>query len=120
MSMGAIMPAATSPKMIIYLLAPPVLWSLHFVFVYSFVSLACLWTWDDLSFLGMGAIEWVVALVTLAIGAAIVLVGIRAWRMRAGSPHLVFLARVTVMLSALSLFATLFVGLPTLPTAACH
>ena len=114
------MPAAASRKMIIYLLAPPVLWSAHFLFVYVFVSLACLWTWDDISFLGVGAIEWVVALVTLGIGAAIAVVGMLAWRIRGDSPHLVFLARMTVMLSALSLFGTLFVGLPTLPTAACH
>ena len=114
------MPAATSRKMMIYLLAPPILWSVHFRFVYVFVSLACLWTWHDISFLGMGAIEWVVALVTLGIGLAIALVGMRAWRIRGEMPRLVFLARMTAMVSALSLFATLFIGLMTLPAAACY
>jgi hypothetical protein len=120
MAMEVIMPAAAPRKMIIYLLAPPILWSVHFLFVYVFVSLACLWTWDDISFLGVGAIEWVVALVTLGIGAAIALVGILAWRIRGDTPGTAFLARMTVMISGLSLFGTLFVGLPTLPTAACY
>lgn len=115
-----ILSAPQTRKMIIHLLAPPVLWSFHFVFVYSFVSLACLWSWGGRSFLGAGVIEWVVALVTLGIGLAIILVGRRAWRLGSAVPDLMFLARMSVMTSALSLFATLFVGLPTLPTAACH
>jgi hypothetical protein len=118
--MGAIMPAAASRKMIIYLLGPPILWSFHFLFVYVFVSLACLWTWDDLSFLGLGVIEWIVALVTLGIAAAIVLFGLQAWRHRGDAPRLVFLARITVMMSAIFLSGTLFVGLPTLPAATCY
>ena len=113
------MPAATSQKMILYLLAPPILWSVHFLFVYVFVSLACLWRWDDVSFLGLGAIEWVVALVTVGTGAAIALVGIKAPRNRSDTPRLVFLARTTATLSALFVFATLFIGLLTLPTTSC-
>ena len=115
-----IMSAPQTRKMIIHLLAPPVLWGSHFLFVYVFVSLACLWSWASRSFLGVGVIEWVVALVTLGIGVAIILVGRRAWRLGSTAPDLVFLAQISVMTSALSLFATLFVGLPTLPTAACH
>jgi hypothetical protein len=104
---------------ILYLLGPPVLWSFHFLFVYVFVSLACLWTWDEVSFLGLGAIEWVVVLATLGTAAAIAVVGFQGWRQRGDAPRLVFLARITVMMSVLFLFGTLFVGLPTLPAATC-
>jgi hypothetical protein len=113
------MPAPAPQKMIIYLLAPPLLWGFHFLFVYVFVSLACLWTWDDASFLGVGVIEWIVALATLGIAAAIALVGLQGWRQRGDTPRRVFLARITVMTSALFLFGTLFVGLPTLQAATC-
>ncbi len=106
--------------MIIHVLGPPILWSMHFLFVYVFVSLACLWTWDDRAFLGLGAIEWTVALVTLGIAAAIVLLGVHGWRIRGGTPQLVFLARITVLMSVLFLFATLFIGLLTLPAPACY
>lgn len=114
------MSAPQSRMVIIYLLGPPVLWSFHFLFVYVFVSLACLWTWDDVSFLGLGAIEWVVALATLGIAAAIALIGLQGWRQRGNAPRLVFLAQITVMMSVLFLFGTLFVGLPTLPAATCY
>lgn len=113
------MPAAAPRKIMIYLLAPPILWSVHFLFVYVFVSLACLWTWAKLSFLGLGVIKWGVALMTLTIGAAIIVIGLQGWRRRAETPRLVFLAQITVMLSAIFLFATLFVGLLTLPAAPC-
>lgn len=113
------MPAAASRKMIIYLLAPPILWSVHFLFVYVFVSLACLWTWAELSFLGLGVIEWGVALMTLTIGTAIIVIGLQGWRRRPDAPRLVFLARITVMMSAIFLFAILFIGLLTLPAAPC-
>jgi hypothetical protein len=113
------MPAPQSRTAIIYLLGPPLLWSFHFLFVYVFVSLACLWTWDNIPFLGLSAIEWVVALETLGIGAAIALIGLRGWRQRGDAPRLVFLAQITVMMSVLFVFGTLFVGLPTLPAATC-
>jgi hypothetical protein len=113
------MPAPQSRTTILYLLGPPVLWGFHFLFVYVFVSLACLWTWNDVSFLGVGVIEWVVALATLGTAAAIALLGLRGWRRRGDAPRLVFLARITVMMSVLFLFGTLFVGLPTLLAATC-
>ncbi len=113
-------PASRTRRMIIQLLAPAVLWSLHFLFVYVFVSLACLWAWDGITFLGASVLKWIVALETFIIGAAIISVAVRSWREREASPDLLFLARIAVMTSILFLFATLFVGLLTLPTAACH
>ena len=79
-----ILSAPQTRKMIIHLLAPPVLWSFHFLFVYVFVSLACLWSWGSRSFLGVGVIEWVVALVTLGIGVAIQQAGYHGGGSRGG------------------------------------
>jgi hypothetical protein len=97
-----------------------------FVFVYVFVSLACLWGWGEISFLWIGVIEWVVALATLAFGAAIAAIGWRAWRERDLPPPSVpesrqaFVARFGVLSSALFLASTLLVGLPTLVRPACY
>jgi hypothetical protein len=106
---------------------PPVLWSAHFVFVYVFNALACLWGWGDISALGVGLIEWVVAVATLVVGALIALLGVQAWRDRSAlaaddgpAPRPIFVARVGALVSALFLFATLLVGLPTLMAPSCY
>jgi hypothetical protein len=106
---------------------PPVLWSVHFLFVYVFVSLACRWGWDGIGFLGMGVIEGVVALATVAFGAAITALGVQAWRER-GQPapsgpatsRRDFVVRVGVLMSGLFLASTVLVGLPTLVRPACY
>ena len=111
------------------ILGPPVLWSVHFLFVYVFVSLACLWSWGDdgAAWLGVGVIEWVVALATVLFGAAIATLGVRAWRERAAAPRddvppsrQRFVARVGALQAALFLAATVSVGLLTLPRPSCY
>lgn len=105
---------------------PAVLWSVHFVFVYVFASLGCLWGWDRYEFLGVGAIEWGVAAATLVIGGMIAMMGLRQWREAKPqrSDGLLqttrFVARVGMLSSALFLAATLFVGLLTLPKPSCY
>lgn len=112
------------------IVGPPVLWSVHFLFVYVFVSLACLWGWgggDGTAWLGVGVIEWVVALATVLFGAAIGALGVQAWRERAATPRddvppsrQRFVARVGALQAALFLVATVFVGLLTLPRPSCY
>lgn len=108
------------------ILGPPVLWSLHFLLVYSYVSLACIWGWGAVTWLGVGVIEWGVALATVVIGAAIAALGLLAWRDRGDPPgdmpqdrqH--FLAWVAAWSGGLFLAATLLVGLPTLARPSCY
>jgi ABC-type amino acid transport system permease subunit len=95
------------------LLGPAVLWAIHFLVVYIFVSLACLWRWQDATLLGLPLIEAVVALLTLAFIAAIVACG-WIWGWSDG-----FRGRVGIGMTALFAVATAMVGLPTLLTAAC-
>ena len=109
------------------IVGPPVLWSVHFVFVYSFVSLACLWGWGGVTLLGVGVIGWVVALATILVAAAIAVLGLRAWRetaapVRDDAPvhRQRFSARLAALISGLFLVSTLLVGLPTLVLPPCH
>ena len=109
------------------IVGPPVLWSVHFVFVYSFVSLACLWGWGGVTLLGVGVIGWVVALATILVAAAIAVLGLRAWwetaaPVRDDAPvhRQRFSARLAALISGLFLVSTLLVGLPTLVLPPCH
>jgi hypothetical protein len=124
---------STTRRPAVGIVGPPVLWSVHFLFVYVFVSLACVWGWGGLALLGIGAIEWVVALATVLIGAAIVLLGLRGWRETAAAEpdrggdgdgaaagRRRFSARMAVLMSGLFLVAILLVGLPTLVRPSCY
>lgn len=95
------------------IIGPPVLWAIHFLVVYIFVSLACLWRWEGATLLGMPLIEVVVALATLAFAAGVAVCG---WL----SAHKDgFRGRVGVGIAMLFFAATLMVGLPPLLTQAC-
>ena len=120
------MASAIAHKPSISIAGPAVLWSLHFMFVYVFVSLGCLWGWDRYESLSIGAIEWGVAAATVVIGAVIAAMGLRQWR-EAKPPQsdalpttTRFVARVGMLSGALFLAATLFVGLLTLPQPSCY
>lgn len=96
------------------LLAPPLLWAAHFLTVYIFVSLACLWRWHHASAFGLPLVEAVVAAATLAFVAAVLLCG-RAARRRGD-----FYGRAGLGIGLLFAASTLMVGLPTLLAPACR
>jgi hypothetical protein len=96
------------------LLSPPLLWAAHFLAVYIFVSLACLWSWHHRTVLGLPVVELVVALATLAVAAGIAGCGLAAFRQRG------FYGRVGFGVAALFGGATLLVGLPTLLAPTCR
>lgn len=119
------MTSAAAHQPSISIAGPPVLWSLHFVFVYVFVSLACLWGWDRYTLIGGGLIEWVVAAATLVACGLIALIGLWAWREIRTLPETSdgrerFVATVGMMSSALFLAATVMVGFLTLPRPSCY
>lgn len=96
------------------LLSTPLLWAAHFLTVYVFVSLACLWRWHHLAVLGLPLVELVVAVATLAFALAILVCGVLAYR------HGDFPGRVGTGIAAFFGGATLLVGLPTLLAPACR
>lgn len=95
-------------------LAPPLLWATHFLAVYIFVSLACLWRWHHRAILGLPVVELVVASITLAIVAAMLL----STRVATRQPG--FQGRAALGIGLLFAGATLMVGLPTLLAPACR
>lgn len=110
------------------LVAPAVLWSVHFLFVYVFASLACLWGWQGVAVLGVGLVAAVVSLATALTVLLIALIGVRAWR--AVSEAAIdptdarfrrsrFIAQATAAQSALFAFSTVIVGVPTLMRPPC-
>ncbi|WP_207462588.1 hypothetical protein [Azospirillum sp. SYSU D00513] len=116
------------PKGSAILVAPAILWSAHFLFVYVFVSLACLWGWHEATVMGVRVVTAAVALATAAAVLPIALLGVRAWRSAPGatadptdtrSRRGRFIAQVTAAQSALFAFSTIMVGVPTLMRPPC-
>lgn len=109
-------------------LAPAVLWSAHFLFVYVFVSLACLWGWAGMAMMGIGLVTVVVTAVTAGTVLVIGLIAAGAWRTMpeaTADPTATalrrrrFLAQATAAQGALFAFSTLIVGLPPLMRPPC-
>lgn len=96
------------------LLGPPLLWATHFLVVYVFVSLACLWRWHELRVQGLPLVESVVAGVTLVFAAAVLL------QTRAAAQLQGFHGRVGLGVGLLFAAATLMVGLPTILVPPCR
>lgn len=93
------------------LLLPPLLWAGHFLAVYVFVSLACLWGWHRME---VPLVQVVVAGLTVAVVAAVLL----ATRVTARMPG--FLGRTGGGVGLLFAGATLVVGLPPLLAPVCR
>ncbi|GGG23970.1 hypothetical protein GCM10010964_10160 [Caldovatus sediminis] len=93
--------------------APPLLWAAHFLAVYVFVSLACLWGWHRAAVLGLPLAAAVVAAATFVFAAAVLLCDRAAARRRD------FYGRTGAGLALLFAAATLMVGLPALLAPAC-
>jgi hypothetical protein len=95
-------------------LAPPLLWAAHFLAVYVFVSLACLWGWHRLDLLGVPLVHAVVVAVTLGVAGAVLLATRAAARLQG------FQANAGVGIGLLFAAATLMVGLPALLAPVCR
>jgi len=95
-------------------LAPPLLWAAHFLAVYVFVSLGCLWGWHHLTVLGVPLVHVVVGGVTLGVAAAVLLATRAAARLQD------FQGRAGLGIGLLFAAATLMVGLPTLLAPVCR
>ena len=96
------------------LLLPPLLWAAHFLTVYVFVSLACLWGWHRLALLGLPLVHGVVGGVTLGVAAAVLLATRSAAQLQG------FPGRAGLGIGLLFAAATLMVGLPTLLAPVCR
>jgi hypothetical protein len=95
-------------------LLPPLLWAVHFLLVYVFVSLACLWGWHRLTLMGLPLVHLVVTAITILVTGAIALSTLGVAR----GPG--FHARAGLAIGLLFTGATLVVGLPPLLAPVCR
>jgi len=102
-----------------------VIWTAQFAAIYGVTAIACARGYGDQTVLGLQVVPLVVVLATLVALALNGLVLVRARsRSRAlavdgGAPSDVFLARLTYLVSALSLAAIAWNGLPALVLEVC-
>jgi hypothetical protein len=101
----------------VLLVAGPSIWILHFFVVYLWAEAACSDAFE------VGRTTGVVTFVVVATALAVVLIALLAWRaLRLANTHTderEQLFRWGAMLGALSIVATLFVGLPALYLSPC-
>lgn len=96
------------------ILAGPLLWAAHFLAVYIFVSLACLWRWHHRTLGGLPLVEVVVAGITVVFVVALVLYTLAALRLQG------FQRQLGVMMGLFFIAAITMVGIPTLIMPVCR
>lgn len=96
------------------LFTPPLLWAAHFLIVYTFVSLACLWRWHHAALFGLPLVGTVVAVVTILFMAAVLLCGLASARRND------FYGRAGLGIALLFVASTAMVGLPTVLASTCR
>lgn len=113
------------------MVAPMVVWAVHFVAVYSLQGLACAQGWQRAMFAGYPAVTWWLLLLTAAMLATAAAFGIRGWRawraartaMEAGAAAEVrfrrFTAGITAVLSLIAVVAICFTAIPILLLQTC-
>jgi hypothetical protein len=113
------------------MVAPMVVWAVHFVVVYSVQGLACAHGWQRATFAGQAAVTWWLLLVTAVMLAAAAAFGIRGWRAwRAARVALQsgatpedrfrrFTAGITAVLSLIAIVAICFTAIPILLLQTC-
>lgn len=116
-----------APSRLVGMAAPPTVWAVHFVFVYSLTGLACAGAWSAREWLGVRLLIWMLLLWTLVALALTAWLGRRAHRLRQrladaidradatsrrDSERQCFTARVTVLLAWLAGIAITFTAVP--------
>jgi hypothetical protein len=108
-----------------------IIWAGHFVFVYAFLSVACIARWDRIAIAGTNlvtfvlAVATVLALVLIVVGAVL---SLRVWQQTRSPPgerderrvRQAFLSWLGITVSGIAFIAVLFVGLPILLLPPCH
>lgn len=102
-----------------------IVWSSAFVFLYSVLSLGCVYGWHRPELAGVGLLTILLALVWLAHIAALVWLqwyGLSRWRrIRAEGENgpALYLAALTALVAAVSLVGTVYLGTPVVILPPC-
>jgi hypothetical protein len=108
-------------------IGPFAVWMVYFIVVYAAVSIGCAFGYANTSIAGINVISLGAAIITLLTVLAILpfgWLGYRGWQRAhtrdAEGERMGFAAVVTLLVSALSLLATIWVGLPVFMLAPCQ
>lgn len=119
------------PHRLAGMVAPMVVWAVHFVVVYSVQGLACAHGWQRTTFAGHAAVTWWLLLLTAASLAGAAAFGVRGWRAwreaRAGigsgasadACFRRFTAGIAAVLSLVAVVAICFTAIPILLLQTC-
>ncbi len=120
-------------RRLLLLVLPVLVWFAYFLLTYAVIAVGCAFSIRRELF-GFGIVQWIAAVSTIVTFAIIAVIGIQAfrrwreahnamkWRETTAAPdidRLRFFALGTLLLSLLSLIATVWVGLPILIVPPC-
>lgn len=101
------------------LFSGPMIWAAHFLAIYGFAGLACARRMQDSEWLGVGVVNWVVAAVTLAAVAAVLLLWARADYKQTPRDSAGFIRWTGAALGMLSILAIVWDAMPALLIPQC-
>jgi len=105
------------------MLSGVLIWSIHFGVIYIFTALACARQFQDLSWLGIGIVPWIVAIATVMAVAGILAILVPAWRnLYHHSPQPAtpaFIDWMTIAFGGLALLAIILEALPVMLVPIC-
>jgi len=106
---------------LVYLLAGPLIWSAHYLFIYAVNALRCARSPALLSgmWLGFSGAAWMIVMSSLLALIAMGWVVVRQYRRKASAGEPAFHARLTTMLCLLSAMAVVWQTLPVFMVSAC-
>ncbi len=113
------MHAVSFPRAFLLLFSGPIVWVVHFFFIYSFTGIACARGLFDAKWFGIGIVAWVIAAVTLAATGGLALIFFRTSpnETAGGSAH--FIRWTAAALAILAVLAMLWEAMAALIVPAC-
>ncbi|MGV3740796.1 MAG: hypothetical protein ACO1NO_00620 [Burkholderiaceae bacterium] len=101
------------------LFSGPIVWAVHFLFVYGFTGVLCARPGWQAQWLGIGMHEWGIGLASLAALILLALIHIGIWRRQSVQANATFVVRTGAALALLSSLAIIWESLPLLLVPAC-
>lgn len=112
--------ASIFTKSFLRLFSGPIIWALHFLFIYGFTGITCARPALRQDWLGLSLTAWAVILASIVAILAIVLVNIRRWRTDIEPSNIIFTQWTATALAILAVVAIIWEAVPVFLIPACR
>jgi SNF family Na+-dependent transporter len=106
-------------RSLLFMTAGPLIWALHFVFIYVVTALICARPSATAQWVSSGLLEWVIGIATAVAIAAILWITLRGIKSNGEKENVRFMQWTAVALGVFSIYAIVLDALPVLFVPAC-